>query len=283
MSRSTKIVATLGPASNDPQTLERMFLAGVDVVRMNFSHGTAEDHERRAEVVREACRKTGRTVGIMGDLQGPKIRIGKFKDGKVVLNPGDAFVLDADCELGVDGRVGLDYKELPRDVRAGDVLLLDDGKIVFEVEKVVGNEVHCRVRHGGVLSNNKGINRLGGGLTAPALPPKDMEDIRIAAKIKVDYLAVSFPKSSADMHMARQLLRAAGGDAFLIAKIERAEAEQAHHHRHADDGVDDLEPGAYARRSVGRRQCGARRDRRGDVVSGNRKRQIPGRDHRLDE
>src|SRR6266481_1577483 len=224
MSRSTKIVATLGPASSDPQTLERMFLAGVDIVRMNFSHGTAEDHERRAELVREACRKTGRTVGIMGDLQGPKIRIGRFKDGKITLNPGDAFVLDADCELGVDGRVGLDYKELPRDVHPGDVLLLDDGKIVFEVEKVVGNEVHCRVRHGGVLSNNKGINRLGGGLTAAALPPKDMEDIRTAAKIKVDYLAVSFPKSSADMYMARQLLRAAGGDAFLIAKIERAEA-----------------------------------------------------------
>src|SRR5258705_3388256 len=201
-----------------------MFLAGVDVVRMNFSHGTAEDHERRAELVREACRKTGRTVGIMGDLQGPKIRIGRFKDGKVTLSPGDAFVLDADCEIGDHGRVGLDYKELPRDVHPGDVLLLDDGKIVFDVEKVVGNEVHSRVRHGGVLSNNKGINRLGGGLTAPALSPKDMDDIRTAAKIKVDYLAVSFPKSSADMVMARQLLRAAGADAFLIAKIERAEA-----------------------------------------------------------
>jgi len=224
MSRSTKIVATLGPASSDPQTLERLFLAGVDIVRLNFSHGTAADHERRAEMVREACRKTGRTVGIMGDLQGPKIRVGKFKDGKVTLNPGDAFVLDADCELGEQGRVGLDYKELPRDVRPGDVLLLDDGKIVFEVERVSGNQVHSRVRHGGVLSNNKGINRLGGGLTAPALPPKDMEDIRTAAKIKVDYLAVSFPKSSADMYMARQLLLAAGGDAFLIAKIERAEA-----------------------------------------------------------
>src|SRR5437867_9834349 len=224
MSRSTKIVATLGPASSDPQTLERMFLAGVDVVRMNFSHGTAEDHERRAELVREACRKTGRTVGIMGDLQGPKIRIGRFKDGKVTLSPGDAFVLDADLELGDRGHVGLDYKELPRDVRPGDVLLLDDGRIVFDVEKVQGNEVHCRVRHGGVLSNNKGINRLGGGLTAPALPPKDAEDIRTAAKIKVDYLAVSFPKSGADMSMARRLLNAAGGEAFLIAKIERAEA-----------------------------------------------------------
>jgi pyruvate kinase len=190
MHRSTKIVATLGPASSDPQTLERMILAGMDVVRLNFSHGTAADHERRAELVREACRKTGRTVGIMGDLQGPKIRVGKFKEGKVTLKPGDAFVLDADCEQGDEKRVGLDYKELPRDVRAGDVLLLDDGRIVFDVERVVDNEVHCRVRHGGVLSNNKGINRLGGGLTAPALTQKDMEDIRTAAKIKVDYLAV---------------------------------------------------------------------------------------------
>src|SRR5258705_9703579 len=201
-----------------------MFLAGVDIVRLNFSHGTASDHERRAEMVREACRKTGRTVGIMGDLQAPKIRIGKFKEGRVTLSPGDVFVLDADCELGEDGRVGLDYKELPRDVRPGDVLLLDDGKIVFEVERVSGNQVHSRVRHGGVLSNNKGINRLGGGLTAPALRSKDMEDIRTGARIKVDYLAISFPKSSADMTMARQLLLAAGGDAFLIAKIERAEA-----------------------------------------------------------
>ncbi|HZR70874.1 MAG TPA: pyruvate kinase [Burkholderiales bacterium] len=224
MQRSTKIVATLGPASSDALTLERMFLAGVDVVRLNFSHGTAEDHVRRAEMVREASRKTGRTVGIMADLQGPKIRIGKFKDGRITLKPGDGFILDADCELGDDRRVGLDYKELPRDVHSGDMLLLDDGRIVFEVEKVLGNEIHARVQHGGVLSNNKGINRLGGGLTAPALAPKDMEDIRTAAKIKVDYLAVSFPKSSADMYMARQLMRAAGGDAFLIAKIERAEA-----------------------------------------------------------
>ncbi|HEY6864047.1 MAG TPA: pyruvate kinase [Burkholderiales bacterium] len=224
MQRSTKIVATLGPASSDAATLERMFLAGVDVVRLNFSHGTAEDHVRRAEMVREASRKTGRTVGIMADLQGPKIRIGKFKDGPITLKPGDSFILDADCELGDDRRVGLDYKELPRDVHPGDMLLLDDGRIVFEVDKVLGNEIHARVEHGGVLSNNKGINRLGGGLTAPALAAKDMEDIRTAAKIRVDYLAVSFPKSSADMYMARQLMRAAGGDAFLIAKIERAEA-----------------------------------------------------------
>jgi len=224
MLRSTKIVATLGPASSDPQTLERMILAGVDVVRLNFSHGTAEDHLKRAELVREIGRKTGRTVGVMADLQGPKIRVGKFKDGKVTLSKGDAFTLDADRELGGQDGVGLDYKELPRDVKPGDVLLLDDGRIVFDVTGVDGGKVHCRVRHGGVLSNNKGINRQGGGLTAPALTAKDMEDVRTAAQLKADYLAVSFPKSSADMYMARQLQHAAGGQALLIAKIERAEA-----------------------------------------------------------
>jgi pyruvate kinase len=221
---STKIVATLGPASSAPEVLERMFRAGVDVVRMNFSHGTADDHLKRAELVRETCRRTGRTVGIMADLQGPKIRVGKFKDGKVTLKTGERFVLDAECELGDDTRVGLDYKELPQDVRAGDVLLLDDGKIVFDVERVAGAQVHSVVRHGGALSNNKGINRLGGGLTAPALTAKDMEDIRTAAKLNADYLAVSFPKGGRDMYMARELSRAAGGKALLIAKIERAEA-----------------------------------------------------------
>ncbi|MGZ3406069.1 MAG: pyruvate kinase, partial [Polyangia bacterium] len=224
MQRSTKIVATLGPSSSDAAVLERMFLAGVDVVRLNFSHGSAADHIGRAELVRDTCRKVGRTVGIMADLQGPKIRVGKFKDGKVLLKPGDAFILDAACEMGGTGRVGLDYKELPRDVKAGDVLLLDDGRLVLEVASVRGTEIHTVTRHGGWLSNNKGINRQGGGLTAPALTPKDIEDIRTAAKIKVDYLAVSFPKSGADMYMARELLRAAGGHAMLIAKIERAEA-----------------------------------------------------------
>ncbi|PWB61978.1 MAG: pyruvate kinase [Betaproteobacteria bacterium] len=222
--RSTKIVATLGPASSDPAVLERMMRAGVDVVRLNFSHGTTADHEARAELVRETCRKVGRTVGIMADLQGPKIRVGKFKEGKISLKPGDPFILDAACELGDGSRVGLDYKELPRDVKAGDVLLLDDGKIVLDVKDVRGHEIHTVTRHGGTLSNNKGINRQGGGLTAPALTPKDIEDIRTAARLKVDYLAVSFPKSGADMYMARELLRAGGGHALLIAKIERAEA-----------------------------------------------------------
>jgi pyruvate kinase len=222
--RSTKIVATLGPASSDAAVLERMFRAGVDVVRLNFSHGKTEDHLARAELVRETCRKIERAVGIMVDLQGPKIRVGRFKDGKVTLKPGDAFILDATCELGDDGRVGLDYKELPRDVRSGDVLLLDDGRLVLDVKEVRGTEIHTITRHGGVLSNNKGINRQGGGLTAPALTPKDIDDIRTAAKMQADYVAVSFPKSGADMYMARELLRAAGGHAMIIAKIERAEA-----------------------------------------------------------
>jgi pyruvate kinase len=224
MLRSTKIVATLGPSSSDPAVLERMVRAGVDVVRLNFSHGTAEDHLARATLVKEISRKTGRTVGIMCDLQGPKIRVGKFKDGKVTLAKGQGFILDAACKLGDEQRVGLDYEELPRDVSPGAVLLLDDGKIVLDVASVRGTEVHTVVRHGGVLSNNKGINRQGGGLTAPALTPKDIEDIRTAAKINADYLAVSFPKSGADMYMAKELMRASGGKAFLIAKIERAEA-----------------------------------------------------------
>src|SRR5260221_1557706 len=227
MLRSTKIVATLGPSSSDTATLERMIRAGVDVVRLNFSHGTAQDHEKRAALVKELAAKVGRTVAILCDLQGPKIPVGKFKDGKITLEKGQPFVLDAGLEMGDGERSGLDYKELPRDVGPGAVLLLDDGKIVLDVKYVRGEEVHTVVRHGGVLSNNKGINRQGGGLTAPALTAKDMEDIRTAAKIQADYLAVSFPKTGADMYMPRELSRAAGAKAFLIAKIERAEAVAA--------------------------------------------------------
>ncbi|MSQ58137.1 MAG: pyruvate kinase [Betaproteobacteria bacterium] len=227
MRRSTKIVATLGPASESREVLSRMIAAGVNVVRMNFSHGKAQDHIDRAMLVREIAREQQRTVGVMVDLQGPKIRIGKFASGKVTLNKGDTFVLDAECELGNQERVGLDYKELTSDAPAGSVLLLDDGRIVLDVKEVRGSQVMTVVRHGGELSNNKGINRQGGGLTAPSLTGKDMEDIRTAAQIKADFLAVSFPKSGADMYMARELMRAAGGKALLIAKIERAEAINA--------------------------------------------------------
>ena len=225
MSRHTKIVATLGPASSDPQVLERMVNAGVDVVRMNFSHGKAEDHVARANAIREASALVGRPVGILADLQGPKIRIGKFEEGRITLDRDAPFILDARCALGNAQRVGLDYKDLPKDVKPGDVLLLDDGRLKLNVLRIVGHEIHTLVKVGGELSNNKGINRQGGGLTAPALTAKDMDDIRTAAQIGVDFVAVSFPKSAADMYMARQLMRAAGGgDALLIAKIERTEA-----------------------------------------------------------
>ena len=227
--RSTKIVATLGPASNTPQILEEMIRAGVNVVRLNFSHGTAQDHIDRALMVREAAKRAGREVAIMADLQGPKIRVGKFEQGKVMLESGQPFVLDASrTEMGDIHGVGLDYKELPRDVVAGDVLLLNDGLIVLTVDKVVGEQVHTTVKMGGELSNNKGINKKGGGLTAPALTAKDMDDIKTAMSFQADYLAVSFPKNATDMEMARQLANVAAAQykhkPGLIAKIERAEA-----------------------------------------------------------
>ena len=229
MPRHTKIVATLGPASSDPAVLERIIRAGVDVVRLNFSHGKAQDHIDRATLVREVAARVGKPVAIMADLQGPKIRVGKFAEGKVMLEVGAHFVLDASrTEPGDLEGVGLDYKELPRDVRPGDTLLLNDGLIVLVVELVRGDKVHTVVKIGGELSNNKGINKQGGGLTAPALTSKDMEDIKTAMSFQCEYLAVSFPKSAIDMEMARQLANVAGEPwrhkPGMIAKIERTEA-----------------------------------------------------------
>ena len=224
MIRRTKIVATLGPASSTPEVLERMINAGVDVVRINFSHGTREEHIEHAELARSLARAAGQTVGVLADLQGPKIRIGKFEHGKITLKAGDKFVLDAECEMGDQEKVGLDYKELPNDVGTGATLMLDDGRIVLGVSQVKGRQVHCVVEQGGVLSNNKGINRKGGGLSAPALTPKDMEDIKTAAALKADYLAVSFPRTGEDMRWARDLMHQAGGKSLMMAKIERSEA-----------------------------------------------------------
>ncbi len=226
---ATKIVATLGPASNTIELLEQMINAKVSVVRLNFSHGTAQDHINRAAMVREAARRTGREVAIMADLQGPKIRVGKFAKGKVMLEAGKKFILDGlRTELGDIDAVGLDYKDLPRDVRAGDVLLLNDGLIVLTVDSVKGESVYTTVKVGGELSNNKGINKQGGGLTAPALTAKDMDDIKTAMSFQADYVAVSFPQNATDMEMARQLCNVAGAEykhkPGLIAKIERAEA-----------------------------------------------------------
>jgi pyruvate kinase len=238
MKRSTKIVATLGPASSDAPTLKRLFSAGVDVIRLNFSHGTHEDHRKRVALAHQCMQELGRVVGIMADLQGPKIRIGRFAGSKILLKAGHGFILDTDCELGDHERVGLDYPELIDDVRPGDRLLLDDGRIQLEVTEIEDTEIRTKVRLGGELSNNKGINRQGGGLSAPALTPKDMEDIKVAAELAVNFVAVSFPKSGSDMRQARELLRAAGSDALLIAKIERAEAIGALEDIvHASDGI----------------------------------------------
>ncbi len=226
MQRRTKIIATLGPATDDPKMLDNIIQAGVDVVRLNFSHGVFEEHQRRADSIRDRARAHGRQVGVIADLQGPKIRIEKFKTGKVFLENEAKFALDVDCPAneGDDTQVGVTYKELPKDVRRGDTLLLDDGRILLWVQAVVGNRVECKVLSGGELSNNKGINRKGGGLSAGALTDKDRIDIVSAAAIDADYLAVSFPRSPEDINEARELFLAAGGKGRVIAKIERAEA-----------------------------------------------------------
>ena len=224
--RRTKIVATLGPASESAEMVDKLVAAGVNVVRLNFSHGTPDEHRARAERVREAARRHGVCVGILADMQGPKIRCGRFRSGKIMLKPGQHFILDADLPLedGDEERVGLTYKELVNDVEPGARLLLNDGLIVMDVTRVEGNEIHCSVVVGGELSNNKGINRAGGGLSAAALTDKDKEDIKTACAIGVDYIAISFPRDGADMEYARKLVREAGGHARLVAKVERAEA-----------------------------------------------------------
>ena len=224
MTRATKIVATLGPASSDPKVLERMILAGVNVVRVNFSHGSATEHTQTVQRVREMASQLSCDIGVLADLQGPKIRIGKFAQGKIELATGDRFTFDIDCELGDQARVGLDYKELLNDVRAEDILLLNDGRMTMQVSKIGRTTIDCVVKVGGTLSDRKGINRLGGGLSAPALTAKDMDDIKTAASFEADFVAVSFPKNAADMYMARELVRAAGGKTLMIAKIERFEA-----------------------------------------------------------
>jgi pyruvate kinase len=205
-----------------------MIQAGVDVVRLNFSHGVAQDHRDRANLIRQISLELGREIAIMADLQGPKIRVGKFESGKVQLVTGAKFILDAECQIGNHERAGLDYKDLPKDVSAGDQLLLNDGLIVLRVEKVDGPCIYTQVEMGGDLSNNKGINRAGGGLTAPALTDKDQEDLLTAIDMGVDFIAISFPKNADDMHFARKLARSfvkdTGQDVRLIAKIERAEA-----------------------------------------------------------
>lgn len=226
-SRSTKIVATLGPSTSGAEILNRLIVAGTDVFRLNFSHASASHHRALARLVRKVASGCDRTVAIMCDLQGPKIRIGQFENKKVWLKQDEIFSLEPGCRWGNEARVGVEYEELAGDSPPGSVLLLDDGKIVLDVLSNVGGIVRTRVRHGGPLADNKGINREGGGISASALTAKDIEDIQVAAEIEADFLAVSFPKSAADIRAARDHLRRYGGRASLIAKIERAEAVHA--------------------------------------------------------
>ncbi|MBA1272078.1 pyruvate kinase [Stutzerimonas azotifigens] len=225
-SRRTKIVATLGPASNSPEVIEQLILAGLNVARLNFSHGTPDEHKARARLIREIAAKHGRYVALLGDLQGPKIRIAKFADKRIELKEGDLFRFSVTHprDAGTQEVVGIDYPDLISDCSVNDELLLDDGRVVMCVEHKTADELHCKVLIGGPLSDHKGINRRGGGLTAPALTAKDKADIKLAAEMELDYLAVSFPRDAADMELARRLRDESGGTAWLVAKIERAEA-----------------------------------------------------------
>ncbi len=224
--RRTKIIATLGPATDAPGMLKRILEEGVDVVRLNLSHGAAADHLRRAQEARDAAAALGHEVAVLADLQGPKIRIAQFASGPVLLENGQPFALEcvANARPGDVRRVGVSYLNLYKDVKPGDVLLLDDGLIALRVERIDGTTIHTVVQVGGALSDRKGINRQGGGLSLTALADKDKEDIRLAAKLNADFLAVSFVKCADDIEQSRKLMRAAGGNAALIAKIERAEA-----------------------------------------------------------
>ncbi|GGK84585.1 pyruvate kinase [Amphritea balenae] len=236
MQKRTKIVATLGPSTDKPGVLEQLIRCGVNVVRLNFSHGSAADHRRRADEVRDLSQKLAIPVAVLGDLQGPKIRISRFSNDKIQLTVGDKFALDSslDTNAGDQTQVGIDYKELPEDSKVGDVLLLDDGRVQLKVTSVEGSRINCEVTIGGPLSNNKGINRQGGGLSAAALTDKDKRDIQTAAEIDMDYIAVSFPRSSADLIEARQLLDDAGSNSEIIAKVERAETVSS------NEALDDI-------------------------------------------
>ena len=226
MQRRTKIVATLGPASDSPKTLKKMIDAGLDVARLNFSHGLADDHRGRAKALRKAASKSGREVGLMGDLQGPKIRVKRFKKHSVELKDGASFFLDSTLGLqeGNKRGVGVALETLHEDVVPNDILLLNDGMITLRVDSIEGTRIHTRVVNGGILSDHKGINKKGGGLSAPALTDVDRENILLAAELEVDFLAVSFVRSGDDVREARRLFEAAGGIGHIVAKVERTEA-----------------------------------------------------------
>lgn len=224
--RRTRILATLGPATDAPGVLDALIAAGIDCVRLNFSHGDPSAQVQRAHDLREAALRAGREIGILADLPGPKIRVERFAEGKVALKAGDRFDLVAreNPEPGNASEVGVSYLGLPGDVAPGDVLLLDDGMVQLRVGKVEGERIVTTVLNDSVLSDRKGLNKQGGGLSLGAITERDRELIRIAAQIGVDFIAVSFCRTADDMHEARRIAREAGSAAALVSKIERAEA-----------------------------------------------------------
>ena len=224
--RRTRIVATLGPATDPPEILEALLRAGVDVVRLNFSHGDPSAQVARGEAVRAMALKIGREIGILADLPGPKIRVETFANGKVALKAGNRFDLVASLDVppGDEAQVGVSYLELPGDVVPGDVLLLDDGVVQLEVTAVEGERIVTTVLNDCFLSNRKGLNKQGGGLSLGAITEKDRELIVVAAGMNVDFIAVSFCRNAEDMNEARRVAKAHGSNAALVAKIERAEA-----------------------------------------------------------
>ena len=226
MPRRTKILATLGPGSSDAESIRRLIVAGVNVFRLNFSHGSAEEHSQRAHTIRDIGKTLKTPVGILCDMQGPKIRIGSFIDDKKIdLKEGDKFTLDSqlDPEKGDEKAVFI-AAELLEDINQSDILLLDDGRLTLQVSVKTQHAVDCIVTQGGVLSSKKGVNKFGGGLSANALTDKDKADIKTAAALNTDYLAISFVRAKEDIEETRRLLNDAGSSAHIIAKIERAEA-----------------------------------------------------------
>ena len=223
--RRTKIVATLGPASSDSKMIVKLMEAGVNVFRLNFSHGTKEVHKNNIDLIRKEAKRLGHPVGVLQDLQGPKIRVMTFEDKKVELKEGASFKLTCDDDSpGDSSRVGVTYKNLYSDVKGGDTLLLDDGRLALEVTSVKGQTIETKVTLGGTLSNNKGINIPGADLSIPALTDKDVEDLLYGAELDVDWVAMSFVRSRDDLLLARHYLARAGSRAKLMAKIEKPSA-----------------------------------------------------------
>lgn len=225
MERRAKIVCTLGPATSSEEAIGSLIEAGMNVARMNFSHGDHSDHAAVLGRVRSAAAKLDQTVGILADLQGPKIRLGRFADGPHEWATGDDVVITVDDIEGTKDRVSTTYKGLAADARPGDRLLIDDGKVGLVVTAVEGNDVHCRVTEGGPVSNNKGISLPGMNVSVPALSDKDIDDLKFALSLGVDFIALSFVRSPSDVDLVHQVMDEVGATRIpVIAKLEKPEA-----------------------------------------------------------